>query len=881
MPQRHRPAPPALSPPRMHLVGLLGLAFLTATIFFGPVLFSSNYYWGSGTDLVSYQYPHREFAFQSLRHGTWPLWNPYIFSGVPFQTGVHPLAYPGTILGLIFPTGVEIKLTVFIHLALALFFMAAFLQSLRYSLLSAYLAGLVYALSGFAFAHLYAGHLDIVTTFAFAPLVLWSLEHALRRRGAGWTMLAGLAFTLMIISGHYQIVYLTVFGIGLLALGRVLLGSSQAVPRLAWRTPWDRGEVNRSSSADGGDTRRDYRLLAHSRVTARERAHDLGWSLVRVGVLGGVAALVSLFQVLPTRQSMQLSNRFGGNDYAFAVSFSVPRLNWIACLVPGTFGGTAQTPFWPSWSAWEGQAYLGLTALFLALLAVALGTRRHWLPLLLVIMVAIALAMGEHTPFYRLYFAIDPLVSRFRAPARFILPATMMAAWLAAQGLELALRHAGPVPWRRLALLLTPVLSVLGGGWLWLMTTNASPGSSWARLVEAAMGPERWSEIAAQRSGLVANALHHARGQATWSLVLAAMTVALLAWLLRAGSRTGSASRGAFGNVLGGAAAGPSRRHAPALLLVLLAGLDLVVFAQPYLATQAPERFGLPRETEAFLKERMGTARMITSPRLNSLNWGESRGLSHLGGYDTIISERYNRAVNRAMGYGAGRRLMTMSAFKYGPLWQVQGVRYLLSPDDLAGVPDRLRQAFSGFRLIGQPGGIYVYENATAFPRAFAVHGLHPASSAEEALDLVTSRPDLVRRRAVVAAGDLAELSRALPDSSDTAADQVAIETLTPNEVTITAQLPTPGLVVLTDQPWPGWRVDIDGKEARLWSVNADLHRAVLVPAGSHRVRFHYFPSALRWGLVVSVVALVTILAYFVWGRVAGSAGSRDAIASS
>jgi hypothetical protein len=874
-PKHSPPAPASVPPPpRGHSGLLLALAFLSAAIFLAPVLSSGDCFWGSGTDIQSYQYPHRDFAFRWLRRGIWPLWNPYIFNGVPYQTGVHSLAYPGTILGLIFSTAWEIKLTLFIHLALALFFMAALLRSLRYSLLAAYLGGMVYALSGFAASHLYAGHVDMITTYAFAPLVLWSSECALRRRGAGWTILAGLALALMIISGHYQIVYLALFGVGLLTLVRVLLGASHAVGHLGWSAPWERGENNRDARTDLAGERREFRLLARSPVPVRERGRDLCWWLVRVGLSAGVAGLVSFFQMLPTEQSMQLSNRFRGDDYVFAVSNGVPKLNWLTYLVPGIFGGTERTPFWPSWSAWEGQAYLGLATLFLVLLAVALGTRRHWLPLLIVALVGTALAMGEHAPFFRLYLAIDPLVGRFRAPSRFVLPVTMMAAWLSAQGLELARRHVGPVPWRRLALLFGPVLSVLGGGWLWLVAADGSPSSSWGALVKAAAGPQRWEEILARRSNLVSEALRHARSQTAWALAMAGVAVALLVWLLRAGGKAGPASGGAGAGLRGDALSGPVRRLVPALLLVLLVGIDLLVFAQPYLITRELGRFGLPPETETFLEQHVGTARMLSAPQLRALNWGESRGLSHFGGYDTIVSDRYNRAVNLAMGYEADRQVMVMNAFDYGPWWQVQGVRFLLSPYDLTGMSDRLQHSFAGFRPLGRPGGVYVYENSDAFPRAFAVHGLYPARSAEEALAVVTTRAELLRSQAVVSVADQAVLNPQLPLGRDTAADQVTIDSLTPNEVLITARLQAPGLVVLTDLPWPGWRVEVDGAGARLWSVNAALHRAVLVPAGSHRVRFRYFPPALRWGLVVSFSTLALILAYLAGGRFAAKSGA-------
>jgi hypothetical protein len=45
---------------------LLALALLSAGIFFAPVFFSSDYFRGSGTDVQSYQYPHRDLAFRWL-----------------------------------------------------------------------------------------------------------------------------------------------------------------------------------------------------------------------------------------------------------------------------------------------------------------------------------------------------------------------------------------------------------------------------------------------------------------------------------------------------------------------------------------------------------------------------------------------------------------------------------------------------------------------------------------------------------------------------------------------------------------------------------------------------------------------------------------------
>lgn len=47
----------------------------------------------TGLDVFTYFYPYREYAAQAIRAGHLPLWNPYLFLGVPFGFGhAHDVA---------------------------------------------------------------------------------------------------------------------------------------------------------------------------------------------------------------------------------------------------------------------------------------------------------------------------------------------------------------------------------------------------------------------------------------------------------------------------------------------------------------------------------------------------------------------------------------------------------------------------------------------------------------------------------------------------------------------------------------------------------------------------------------------------------------------
>jgi hypothetical protein len=62
------------------------------------------------------------------------------------------------------------------------------------------------------------------------------------------------------------------------------------------------------------------------------------------------------------------------------------------------------------------------------------------------------------------------------------------------------------------------------------------------------------------------------------------------------------------------------------------------------------------------------------------------------------------------------------------------------------------------------------------------------------------------------------------------------------------------GLLVLTDQYYPGWRVRVDGQEEEVISI-ADTFRGVRLDGETSTVEFHYAPGSVRVGAMVSLVA--------------------------
>jgi hypothetical protein len=100
------------------------------------------------------------------------------------------------------------------------------------------------------------------------------------------------------------------------------------------------------------------------------------------------------------------------------------------------------------------------------------------------------------------------------------------------------------------------------------------------------------------------------------------------------------------------------------------------------------------------------------------------------------------------------------------------------------------------------------------------------------------------------------------------------------NDVTVEVETPGPGLLRLADLWFPDWEATVDGRPAEI--LKADyLLRAVAVPAGTHRVEFHFRPHAMRQGLLLSCASLLVALATLATGllgrRPTPAAAPRDA----
>ena len=169
------------------------------------------------------------------------------------------------------------------------------------------------------------------------------------------------------------------------------------------------------------------------------RLGRLGLALATVLLGFGIAAI----QVMPFLEYIPFSPRAQGyRGFAGSVSFAIP-WNHVLEFFLKNFVGARET-YWGSNPLKLHSEYLGLPVVALALLGAGVRERRRlvlWLGGIGLLFLLVSL--GGATPFYKLWWAVMPLVKKTRAPGMaFFVVAFVTAVW-AGVGAERALSGEG------------------------------------------------------------------------------------------------------------------------------------------------------------------------------------------------------------------------------------------------------------------------------------------------------------------------------------------------------------------------------------------------------------------------------------------------------
>lgn len=382
-------------PPRPAL--LAALVFVLAALTLCWPMLGGRFVVSPQSDQYVAGYAFRFFGAEFFRaHHRIPEWNPYLFGGLPFIAAQHgDVFYPTAWLRWVLPVDTAMNLAFAGHLVLAGCTMYALLRALRTGWGGALVGGLAYELTGIVASLVKPGHDGKLFVSALAPLALLATLRAVHdRRLAGYGLLA-LTVGLCMLSPHYQMTYYLLVACGIWTLWLALLdpGRPEALrrPAVAW------GAI----------------------------AGSLG------AVLLGLA--IAAVQIVPFLAYLPYSPRAEGTGsstgWEYAIGFSMPPEEIVTTILP-QFNGVLDAYWGRNFFKLHTEFLGGVTVL---LAAVGWGDRRRrpflWVTGAIALLFLL-IAFGGHTPFYRLWYEVMPMMKKVRAPGMaFFLVALPVALW--------------------------------------------------------------------------------------------------------------------------------------------------------------------------------------------------------------------------------------------------------------------------------------------------------------------------------------------------------------------------------------------------------------------------------------------------------------------
>ena len=485
------------------------LLILLPLLWFGPVLFTGktllpydNLYtfepWRSLqpgivphnnllSDLVLENAVWKLHIQRALSGGEIPLWNPQIFTGIPFLAGGQSSAlYPLSIIFYLLPLDAAYGWFTALQLAIAGINLYIFGRVLRLRPVAALYGGVVFQFSGFLIVSVVFSM--VLAAAVWLPLLLAIIEYVIRKqeekgessfRPIPYVIAGAAVIGLVALAGHPEFFYYTLLVAGMYSAARLVI---------AWqRISTQRRKEAKTQRIDGGRQTTDGSpRIPHSAFRILKLA---GWLLV-LALLGIAAGAV---QLLPLFELVNLNFREGSASYQQVVGWAWPSRHILTFFLPDIFGNPSHHAWFDLWNGrwvpatinalgeptdtifWgiknyvEGGNYVGILTWLLAAVALLVSVCRvsgvrddgrrqtadrathnsqftihrspFTIPTFLFAGLAIlSLLFAFGTPLYALLFYGLPGWNQLHSPFRWVFPFTLSMAVLGGIGLEQLLR---------------------------------------------------------------------------------------------------------------------------------------------------------------------------------------------------------------------------------------------------------------------------------------------------------------------------------------------------------------------------------------------------------------------------------------------------------
>ncbi len=802
-------------PQRYQHAAAIAVLLLSLFVFFREIVFEGKILL-AGDDVGPQSFS--TFVADAYQQEVFPLWNPYIFCGMPAYgsltvTGDRSFDVAVLLWGGITRIGSAIFLNQQNGWSLFYYFMmavGAYLLAFRKTekKIPSIIAALATVYSMYIIIWVMDGHGTKILAMTFFPYILLFVDRLLERFSLLDSLLLVLALHFALDAAHIQMLFYVFLAVGIYFLYSIV---RNLVKKADWKKPVTAAAVFTVAT-----------LLAFT--MAADRYLSL-LEYTSYSIRGSAPAVPSMAD--PASKSSE-----GGLDYAYATNWSLGIGEVFTMAVPSLYGfGTHEyqgpltnqrpirinTYFGPQ-PFTQAPQYMGVVVLVLAIIGF---WRNRKVPFVQFLAITIAFSMlvafGKEFPVvYDLMFKYVPGFNKFRVPSMILVLVQMMTPILAAYGIASFLDRRDtaftPLEQKRW----TYVLGGLGAGFLLSLVARAAVISVYTSIF-GSQATQHYiqlgydARVAGEIFKIAAN--------------LVATDVAMALGLLLAG----------LGTVY-------FYQRQKIKLTTFTAALAVVVLIDLWHVDTRPMD---PQNQQV-------RQQVFTEPEYVGILQQDSslyRILEFENGVPPFDNKYAYWRIESAYGYhGAKMRryqdLVDVVGLQNPVLWQIMNVKYIIT-----NRPDSSRW----MGLIYDTPEKKVYVNRTVLPRAFFVNRYEVADGSE-ALRKMASRGFDPRDLVYLSEDPQVKIDPPLPGM------EASFVTHDMQYLRMNVRTLGTNLLFLSEVYYPeGWKAFLDGGEIKIH--RADYHfRAVIVPPGNHSLEMKFEPSGFYLGKNLSLAANTLVL---------------------
>lgn len=762
-------------------------------LFFAKALFA-NLAFGYG-DIHRYFYPIRYFTACFIKEGIIPLWNPYLFAGIPNLAALQPAVfYPVSILTYIFPFFFGIKLFIISHFILAAIWTYLLMRSFNVSKIGALISAITYGFGGFLLSVV-----DMLTTLSAAtwtPLILLFYTKALEPlpKNQWMPQLVEEKCPEQVRTSNFSEKFLTYkpniyliltglfLGIQFLAGEPTQLYGSLIILVLYWGCS-----------------------LPRWRGVGRWLFRGLTPWLICLGLV--------LFQILPFLEMVFLSTRTSGLKFTHATSLSLGPHELLNLVLPYFTGDFIEKNHFWFGQSWLESIYSGILPLLFAFIAIIYG-RRNRIVLFFagIIFIFILLSLGKLFPIYEILYKYLPGFSMIRYPVKFFSFVVLGGSILAGFGYDYLIAKKG-----RLILNLFSTFILIYAGSFLLFDLNQEKAIYFLKKIYFPSALD--SQIDTWANSLFAN-----------FIVICSITISGILFIFLLFKEKISTKIFNF-----------------AIVSIII--VDLFLFGIRINPLISQEIYTYKSNALQFILQDRDCYRIMLEP--------ETERYFRIIRGGTLEEALINVQKSLVPNYGLFHKIFDAQGYEslrlndYTQLLKIiekEGRSNLLDLLNIKYVISKFELKINQLKLVYEDEAIKIYWNTTCFPRVFLVSNVRVIKDRNRILAVMKS-PSFDPTKEVI-------LEEEIPNGKfEIRNSKFEIIDYQPNKVIIKAHSSNDCILFLSDTYYPGWRAFVDGKLTKVYRANYTF-RAISFPAGEHEIEFVYLPFCFLVGIVGSAITV-------------------------